>query len=217
MTGDAGGSHADTDDRSSRTTTHPRGSETIGEGIRRERLRRGLTLAQLAIQVNLTVSALSQIERGASDPSISSAALAGVRPSISSLRRIAQAFDVPMFQFLVGTVQREIVVRRDRRTKLTFPDRALEYELVSADTSGEFEVLSLALTPGRHHGRRPNSHASEECAVVLSGEVIAEVAGQAYELAAGDSIKIHRELPHRFMNRSDAEAEVLIIISPPTF
>src|SRR6187551_986830 len=105
---------------------------TIGEGIRRERFRRGLTLAQLASQVNLTVSALSQIERGASDP------------SLNSLRRIAQAFDVPMFQFLVGTSQREIVVRRDRRIKMTFPNRELEYELVSADTSGEFEVLSLA-------------------------------------------------------------------------
>lgn len=184
---------------------HPRGSETIGEGIRRERLRRGLTLAQLATRVNLTVSALSQIERGASDP------------SISSLRRIGQAFDVPMFQFLVGTVQREIVVRRDRRTKLTFPDRALEYELVSADTSGEFEVLSLALSPGGSTGAVPNSHASEECAVVLSGAVIAEVGGQEYELGSGDSIKIHRELLHRFMNRSDAEAEILIIISPPTF
>ena len=182
-----------------------RGSETIGEGIRRERLRRGLTLAQLATRVNLTVSALSQIERGASDP------------SISSLRRIGQAFDVPMFQFLIGTVQREIVVRRDRRTKLNFPDRALEYELVSADTSGEFEVLSLSLAPSGSTGAAPNSHASEECAVVLSGVVIAEVAGQEYELGQGDSIKIHRELLHRFMNRSDAEAEILIIISPPTF
>jgi transcriptional regulator with XRE-family HTH domain len=182
-----------------------RGSETIGEGIRRERLRRGLTLAQLATRVNLTVSALSQIERGASDP------------SISSLRRIGQAFDVPMFQFLIGTVQREIVVRRDRRTKLTFPDRALEYELVSADTSGEFEVLSLALAPGGSTGAAPNSHASEECAVVLSGRVVAEVEGQLYELEAGDSIKIHRELLHRFINQADTEAEILIIISPPTF
>jgi transcriptional regulator with XRE-family HTH domain len=182
-----------------------RGSETIGEGIRRERLRRGLTLAQLATKVNLTVSALSQIERGASDP------------SISSLRRIGQAFDVPMFQFLIGTVQREIVVRRDRRTKLNFPDRALEYELVSADTSGEFEVLSLTLAPGGSTGAAPNSHSSEECAVVLHGDVVAEVGGQEYELGSGDSIKIHRELLHRFMNRSESEAEILIIISPPTF
>lgn len=182
-----------------------RGTETIGEGIRRERLRRGLTLAQLATQVNLTVSAVSQIERGASDP------------SISSLRRISQAFDIPMFQFLVGTVQREIVVRKDRRTKMTFADRALEYELVSADTSGELEVLSLTIAPGGSTGAAPNSHASEECSVVLRGEVVAEVAGQLYELSAGDSIKIHRALLHRFMNRSDTEAELLIIISPPTF
>jgi len=179
--------------------------ESIGEGIRRERLRRGLTLAQLAAQVNLTVSALSQIERGASDP------------SISSLRRIAGAFDMPMFQFMVGTAQREIVVRRDRRTKLNFPDRELEYELVSADTSGEFEVLSLTLAPGGSTGATPNTHASEECAVVLSGDVVAEVAGQTYNLAVGDSIKIHRELPHRFLNESSLAADVLIIISPPTF
>jgi transcriptional regulator with XRE-family HTH domain len=182
-----------------------RETESIGEGIRRERLRRGLTLAQLATQVNLTVSAVSQIERGASDP------------SISSLRRISQAFDIPMFQFLVGTVQREIVVRKDRRTKLNFPDRALEYELVSADTSGELEVLSLTIAPGAASGPAPNSHPSEECSVVLRGEVVAEVAGQLYELAEGDSIKIHRAMLHRFMNRSDQEAELLIIISPPTF
>ena len=199
MTGDAQAVLAGSDD--DRTPD----IESIGEGIRRERLRRGLTLAQLATQVNLTVSALSQIERGASDP------------SISSLRRIAGAFDVPMFQFMVGTAQREIVVRKDRRTKLNFPDRDLEYELVSADTSGEFEVLSLTIAPGGSTGAAPNSHASEECAVVLNGEVVAEVAGQSYALGAGDSIKIHRELLHRFLNVSTKDADVLIIISPPTF
>ena len=47
--------------------------------------------------------------------------------------------------------------------------------------------------------------------------MIAEVAGQTYALSAGDSIKIHRELLHRFLNESDRDAEVLIIISPPTF
>ncbi len=38
---------------------------------------------------------------------------------------------------------------------------------------------------------------------MLRGEVVAEVAGQAYALEAGDSIKIHRELPHRFINEGD--------------
>jgi transcriptional regulator with XRE-family HTH domain len=178
---------------------------TIGEGIRRERLRRGMTLAQLASQVSLTVSAISQIERGASDP------------SINSLRRIAQAFNMPMFQFLIGTTSREIVVRGSHRTRLTFPDRELEYELVSADTSGEFEVLSLTLAAHGRTSSRPNAHASEECDVVLRGRIVAEVAGQRIELKARDSIKIHRELPHRLSNPYDEEAELLVIISPPTF
>ena len=178
---------------------------TIGEGIRRERLRRSLTLAQLASQVSLTVSALSQIERGASDP------------SISSLRRIAQAFGIPMFQFLVGTDRRDIVVRHNRRTWISFPERDIEYELVSADTIGEFEVLSLTLTAGAASSPAAIPHASEECSIVLRGHVLAEVAGRTYELDAGDSIKVHRELPHRFVNQSSAEAELIIIISPPTF
>lgn len=178
---------------------------SIGEGIRRERLRRGLTLAQLASQVNLTVSALSQIERGASDP------------SISSLRRIAGAFHIPMFQFLVGTDRPEIVVRRQHRTRLSFPGRELEYELVSADTIGEFEVLGCTIAPGGSTGSVGTSHSSEECSIVLSGRVIAEVAGRTYELDPGDSIKIHRELPHRFINPGGGDAEMLIIISPPTF
>ena len=178
---------------------------SIGAGIRRERLRRRLTLAQLAEQVNLTVSALSQMERGASDP------------SINSLRRIAQAFGVPMFQFLIGSAPRGIVVRRDKRRRLTFPNRKLEYELVSADTAGEFEVLSLVLAPHGTSASAAGSHKSEECSIVLRGAVTAEVAGQLYELGEGDSIKIHRELPHRMVNRSSIEAEVLIIISPPTF
>ena len=45
----------------------------------------------------------------------------------------------------------------------------------------------------------------------------AEVAGVAFELDRGDSIKIHRELPHRFVNSGGSPAEILIVISPPTF
>ena len=195
---------------SSRTSTtaedeRPIDIESIGEGIRRERLRRGLTLAQLASQVNLTVSALSQIERGASDP------------SISSLRRIAQAFDVPMFQFMIGSAQREIVVRRDRRTKLNFPDRVLEYELVSADTSGEFEVLSLRDRPGRLHGR----DADGACQRGMRGrpDRRRDRRGRRPDLRAVGR-RQHQDPPraaHRFLNETDRDAEVLIIISPPTF
>ncbi len=176
----------------------------IGEGIRRERDRRGMSLAQLAAQVGLTVSAISQIERGASNP------------SLSSLRRIAAAFDVPMFQFLLAT-PRNIVVRKAERARMTFTDSKLQYELVSADTSGEFEVLSAVLEPGADTGDPYNHHAAEECTVVIRGSMVAEVAGVRYQLAAGDSIKVHRNLAHFYKNESDEACEILMIMSPPRF
>lgn len=182
-----------------------RDAVSIGAGIRRERLRRGLTLAQLAAQVNLTVSALSQIERGASDP------------SVSSLRRIAAAFDMPMFRFLVGDARREIVVRGGRRTHLRFADQDVEFELLSADTSGAFEILSLVLRPGAASTPTPSVHAAEECSVVLRGELSCELDGETYLLRAGDSITIHPELPHRFTNIGAVDAEILMVLSPPTF
>ncbi len=176
----------------------------IGEGIRRERERRGMSLAQLASQVGLTVSAISQIERGASNP------------SLSSLRRIAAAFDLPMFQFLLSA-PRNIVVRRNERARLGFADSELQYELVSADTSGDFEVLSAVLEPGADTGDRHNHHAAEECTLVIRGSMVAEVAGVRYKLAAGDSIKVHRNLVHWFKNESDEPCEILMIMSPPRF
>jgi transcriptional regulator with XRE-family HTH domain len=176
----------------------------IGEGIRRERERRGMSLAQLAAQVGLTVSAISQIERGASNP------------SLSSLRRIAAAFDVPMFQFLLAA-PRNIVVRKSERARMTFTDSKLQYELVSADTSGEFEVLSAVLEPGADTGDPHNHHAAEECTVVIRGSMVAEVAGERYQLAAGDSIKVHRNLEHFYKNEGTEACEILMIMSPPRF
>jgi transcriptional regulator with XRE-family HTH domain len=168
-------------------------------------LRRGLTLAQLAAQVNLTVSALSQIERGASDP------------SLSSLRRIAAAFDLPMFRFLVGTAQREVVMRRDRRTRLRFAAQEAEFELVSADTSGAFEILSLVLAPGAASVTGISVHAAEECSVVLRGRLVVELDGETHVLDEGDSVTILSDLPHRFTNPGPGDAEILMVLSPPTF
>lgn len=47
--------------------------------------------------------------------------------------------------------------------------------------------------------------------------MVAEVAGVRYELSAGDSIKIHRNLTHFFVNEGDEDCEILMIMSPPRF
>jgi transcriptional regulator with XRE-family HTH domain len=178
-------------------------AETIGAGIRRERQDRQLTLAQVSEKTGLTIGTLSQIERGLSDP------------SLSSLRRIAWAFGVPMFQFLVGAERPQLVVRRDQRRTIRSIGGEIEYQLVTEETNGDYEVMAATIQPGVVDPATPGGHAYEESVVVVRGRVRIEVAGQAYELTDGDSIRISREMPHRYTNIGTAVAELLMVISPP--
>ena len=181
----------------------PPAEEELGAGIRAERQRRGLTLTQLAERSGLSPSALSQIERGVTDP------------SISSLRRIANALEIGFFQFLVQAGPPHPVVRKAERRTISFPNRALQYQLLTPNLRGAFEVLSLELAPGAASGDEALGHDSDECLLVLRGEVDVEIAGQVHSLVEGDAVSIQRNLPHRVVNESRRVAEVLTIISPP--
>lgn len=174
----------------------------LGPGIRTERLRQNMTLAQLAELAGLSASALSQIERGVTDP------------SIGSLRRIASALQVPFFQFLLERESPDPVVRKRERRTITFPNRSLQYQLLTPNLRGPFEILSMDLAPGAASGEEALGHDSEECMLILRGEVGVELAGLTYRLNAGDSIAIQRNAPHRVVNDGPRTAEVLMVISP---
>jgi transcriptional regulator with XRE-family HTH domain len=181
----------------------PRESEqevALGSGIRAERLRQ--TLAQLAERAGLSASALSQIERGVTDP------------SIGSLRRIAAALQVPFFQFLLERESPDPVVRKSQRRTITFPNRTMQYQLLTPSLRGPFEVLAMDLAPGAASGEEALGHDSDECMLILRGTVEVEVAGASYVLNAGDSIWIQRNAPHRAVNRAGRTAEILMVISP---
>jgi len=161
-----------------------------------------MTLAQLAERTGLSPSALSQIERGVTDP------------SIGSLRRIASALQVPFFQFLLERDSPDPVVRKTERRTITFPNRSMQYQLLTPNLRGPFEVLAMDLAPGAASGDEPLGHDSEECMLILQGDVDVEVAGVTYTLGAGDSIAIQRNAPHRVLNNGSRSAEILMVISP---
>jgi len=202
MTGVIGMSEPATRTGGSAAEDRERDANVLGDGIRTERQRQGLTLAQLAEQAGLSTSALSQIERGVTDP------------SIGSLRRIASALKVAFFQFLVDPDVPQPVVRKAERRTIRFPNRTLEYQLLTPNLRGPFEVLSLELTPGAASGEEALGHDSDECLLVLRGSVRVELGTQVYELDEGDAISIQRNMPHRVVNAGEVPAEVITIISP---
>jgi transcriptional regulator with XRE-family HTH domain len=175
----------------------------LGAGIRAERLRQQLTLAQVAERAGLTPSALSQIERGVTDP------------SIGSLRRISSALQVPFFQFLIESDRPSPVVRKADRRRISFAGRDLTYEIIVPSVNATFEFHSLELGPGASSRDTALGHDGDECVLAVQGEVDVELMGELHRLHEGDSIYIQHHLPHRTINPGPGRAEVLVVISPP--
>lgn len=188
--------------RSERSATLGVDARTIGERIRAERHRQALTLAQLAERCNLTISTLSQIERGQSDP------------TLNSLRSIAWALAIPMFQLVISSPRPDLVVRRADRPTIRTQEGHVAYQRVAADGAVSFEVLSAIFPPGRADPPVAGGHPYEECVVVQRGQIVVTVADQQFTLEDGDSITIDRDVPHRYANSGPTDAEILMILSP---
>jgi len=181
-------------------------TQEVGSRIRRLRKELGLTLAKVAARADLTVSTLSQVERGI------------ISPSISSLRRITDVLGVPAFYFLIEERDvDEIVVRREDRRKVLFPDSTVMYELLSPGLDRLIEVILFELGPGEATCETPMMHKGEECLTVLSGRLKAVIPDREVILEVGDSIYFDRSLPHQLINLGDEPASAICAISPPSF
>jgi transcriptional regulator with XRE-family HTH domain len=179
----------------------------LGGRIRRERTLRGLTLAHLASATGLTKSLLSQVERGVAEP------------SLSSLRKVSLALNVPLSALFAEPQRPDAVLRRSARKEIRWPALGISYDLLSSDDRKAIQMVLMQLAvrgkscevPTAGHG------AGEECAVVLSGVVEVLVGGARHVLNEGDSITFDCSVPHQYVNAGAVAATVVAAMSPPAF
>ena len=180
----------------------------VDVGVRLRELRgvRRLTLRDVAERAGLSESFLSQVERGRASA------------SIASLRRIADALGVGISDlFQPGVPARPKVLRRADRPALAFGVLGRKLMLTPKPLH-ELEVFVGELEPGGSTGEEQYAHGdSEELFVVLRGSVRLELGDELHELDEGDSIDYRSSTPHRISNAGDELAEVMWIISPPSY
>jgi transcriptional regulator with XRE-family HTH domain len=178
----------------------------VGERLRTLRRLRRCTLRTIADRSGLSESFLSQVERGRSSA------------SIASLRRIAEALGVSIADlFEPGGLPGPRVLRRDERPALQFGILGRKL-LLTPRPLHHLEVFAGELEVGGSTGAEAYAHGdSEELFVVLSGSVQLELGGEVFELGSGDSIDYRSSTPHRISNVGDELAEVMWIISPPSY
>jgi transcriptional regulator with XRE-family HTH domain len=178
----------------------------LGQAVRALREERGWSLRQLAAGADVSESFMSQVERGAANP------------SVASLRRIAEALGTSIGALFDGSRQVTGLVRADRRPQLLHPRRKWLDYLLTPQAARRLQVILSVIEPGEGSGPEPYSHDSdEECVVVLKGSLEVAVAGERYLLVEGDSLTFESRLPHWNRNVAGTKAEVLWISTPPSY
>jgi len=174
-----------------------------GQRFRRLRMRRGLSLAQVARATKVSVGFLSALERGQ------------MRSSISTLRRIARFYRTNILSLFETAAENPRLVRRSQRKILeTTPGVRMEL-LAWGQTAMEPHLFRIK--PGGGSGES-YSHEGEEFLHVLRGEFeIWLNSKEHYRLKPGDSLYFESSTPHRWRNPGRSETWLLWVNTPPTF
>ncbi len=184
-------------------STPAEGSLLPGQRFRRLRMKRGLSLAQVAKATGVSVGFLSALERGQ------------MRSSIATLRRIARFYRLNILSLFEPAQENPRLVKPGQR-KVLEASPGVRMELLAWGHTA-MEPHLFRIKPGGGSGES-YSHEGEEFLHVLRGEFEIWLGGKEhYALKQGDSLYFESSTPHRWKNPGKSEAWVLWVNTPPTF
>ena len=159
----------------------------IAASLRRERVRSGLSLTELARRAGIAKSTLSQLESGTGNP------------SVETLWALGVALDVP-FSRLVDPPRRVIQVIRAGEGPVVHAERS-HYDaamLASCPPGARRDIYRIQAQPGPPRESQPHMPGTVEHLVLSTGRVLAGPTNEAVELGPGDYVTYPGDVPHIF-------------------
>ena len=178
----------------------------IGPRLRVLRGRLGLSLQQLAERSDVSPAAIHKVEQGT------------MVPTITTLLKLAAAFQVPVAHFIDETDAPATPVSftpKNQRRVRTSPDGDVVVGSISAE-SGPFELTAsiTEMAAGAQSAPDDRRPAGEALVHVQSGTLELTVGAQTYRLSAGDSLHFRSEENHSWRNPSARTTKVVWVSLP---
>jgi transcriptional regulator with XRE-family HTH domain len=186
----------------------------VGKKIKNLRKEKKMNGKELAIEAGISYGMLSLLESGST------------QGSVETLRRIAKVLNTTLAQLFTNENSIEeivkdesmLIVRKDKRRKISFPDPLYNCELLVPDLQGNVEFVLVHLEAQRiTEDMILHTKAGEECDYVLKGEIVVTLQDKEYILQEGDCIRFNPKTPHKFENKTNEQASYLSVITPVSF
>ncbi|MBR8743919.1 helix-turn-helix domain-containing protein [Nocardiopsis sp. MG754419] len=198
--------------------------QRFGERIRTLRTARGLSLRELAGRLEISASALSQIERGKMRPSVTrlyqimgelNVPMAAVFGPETSEPAAPDAFTTPMGEAPGPRWEPEsdtglggvAVTRREEAATLEL-GHGVRYRRLTPGAVPGMNYFESVYPPGSYSSQNAEyvRHRGHEIGNVVSGVLTVDVGFDTYELHPGDSITYPSTTPHRISNQGKSDA-----------
>lgn len=186
----------------------------VGKKIKSLRKEKKMNAKELAKKASISYGMLSLLESGST------------QGSVETLRKIAKVLDTTIAHLFTNettenkTLKDEttLIVRKNKRKKISFPDPLYNCELLVPDLQGDVEFILVNLEAQRvTDDIIPHTKGGEECDYVLKGQIIVTLKDVEYILDEGDCIRFNPEIPHKIENKTDEQASYLSVITPVSF
>jgi transcriptional regulator with XRE-family HTH domain len=177
----------------------------LGLKLRSLRKERMFSLVRLSELAGCSPSYLSMVENGKVDP------------SISRLKRIADALDVTIVDLFHKDTNQNVVLRKKNRLRGEIPRSKTDIEiLIPRIPDKQLDARLATIHPGGS-SLGNYKHPGEEFGLVLKGIFELSVNGTIYKLDEGDSFYFKSTSNHNFRNPGNEDTIVLWVNHPPSW
>ncbi len=179
---------------------------SIGQKLRRLRLRKSMGLSELSKHTGLSASLLSKLERDL------------MYPTLPTLLRIALVFSVGL-EYFFNPEPRPVLEIVRKRERLRFPEASDRkhpaYHFESLDFLAENRKLNAyyaEFEEVQESHTRTHQHAGVEFLYVISGKLILQIGEDRPELAEGDAIYFESTVPHGYRKVGQRRTSALVVV-----
>jgi XRE family transcriptional regulator, regulator of sulfur utilization len=179
-------------------------NEIVAKNLRSIREEKKLSLDKVAELTGVSKSMRGQIERGESNP------------TITTVWKIANGLKIS-FTTLINTPQHDTVIINRSEVEPLIEDNGKYrlYPYFPYEDGRRFEVYSVEIEKGGYLSADAHQEGTQEFITVFDGELTIRVNDQEYAIKDGDSIKFKADKPHTYHNSGNKLAKVSLVIYYP--
>jgi transcriptional regulator with XRE-family HTH domain len=179
-------------------------NEIVARNLRSIREEKKLSLDKVAELTGVSKSMLGQIERGESNP------------TITTVWKIANGLKIS-FTTLINTPQQDTVIieRSEIEPLLEDNGKYRLYPYFPYEDGRRFEVYSVEVEKGGYLSAEAHRSGTQEFITIFDGELTIRVNGEEHVVKEGDSIKFKADKPHIYHNSGNRLVRMSLVIYYP--